>query len=344
MKKLLRPQVIIPVVLSVAIIAALLAFANIGKIITLITKFPLLYLLWFFLLMVGYEAIRGAQWHLLLRALSVRAPLRSQIFAFAVGEITKSIPVGNYFQNYLLQQSKDEDFGRTSAATTLIIVLEVGVSSLGVVIIGLGSWTGWLRPLIIVGTLVAALVAWAYHRFHQSSRMPKWIREHKRLRKAADEFRQFRKGAEDLLHPRVLAVAALLSAAYLLTAGSALYIVVKGLSPHNGVAFPDVLAVYFFSLAFSLIFPLPIDIGVVEVSAVGAFLAIGVDRSLAVGAELLNRILGVVSALIIAAIAMVILRDEFHAALQSRGGGEAEAREEQEGHTKQSGRTAADMP
>jgi len=111
MKTLLKPKVLIPIILSVALIVALLAFADIKKVAAVLSSFQKIYLLWFFLLMVVYEVVRGAQWHFLLKSMDIRVPLRTQIFAFAAGEVTKSMPIGNYFQNYLLQQSKGTDCG-----------------------------------------------------------------------------------------------------------------------------------------------------------------------------------------------------------------------------------------
>ncbi len=318
MKKLLRPKILIPVLLSVAILAALVAFVtNPQKLVGLMEGFHKIDLLYVLLLMIGYEVVRGTQWHFLLTSMGIHVPVRTQIFVFAAGEITKSLPIGNYFQNYLLQQSKGTDFGRSSAATTIIVLTEVAVSLLGVVILGVGTWTSWLRPVIIVGVAAFLLGAWAYHKLHHAGRAPKWIREHKAMVKALDELQRFKEGAADLFHPRILLIEALLSAVYLILAGAALYIVVRGLGI-GAASFWQVLAVYFFSLAFSLIFPLPVDIGVLEVSAVGAFLAIGVDRNSAVGIVLINRLLSIGSAIVIALVAMSVLHGEFRAAFSRR--------------------------
>lgn len=313
MKTLLRPSVVIPIVLSVAIIAALLVFADLKTIIALITRFPLGNLLRFFLLMVVYEIVRGAQWHLLLNALRVRAPLRAQIFAFVMSEFSRNLPVGSFFQNYLLEQSTGADFSRTSAATTLILASEIGLCFLGVMVLGLGAWTPWLRPLIIAVIVALVLLVWAYTRLRHSSRAPRWITEHRLLRKAAEGVGRFREGAADLLHPRTLLVQGLLGAAYLVIAGAGLYVVATGLDPHDSaITFPRMLAVYFFTLASAVILPVP------EAGGVGAFLALGVSRNVAVGAMLLNRVLSVISALITAAIVTAILPGELRAALQAR--------------------------
>lgn len=317
MKKLLQPQVLIPLVLGIAILAALLAFSNVKKVLALMVGFQRLDLLFFLLLMIAYEAIRCTQWHFLLKKLDIHVPLRAQVFSFAGGEVTKSMPIGNYFQNYILQVAEGTDFGLSSAATTLIVLTEVAVSLIGVVILGLGSWTSWLRPLIIIGVAVFAGLVWLFVKLHHAGRPPRWVMEHRLTRKGLAELRNLWEGAEALLHPRTLLIQSLLGAAYLVAGGAGLYVVVNGLGVH-GVSFPQALAVYLFSLGFGLIFPLPIDIGVTEISGVGAFLAIGVSRDAAVGVMLINRVLGIGASLAISLLVMAALPDQVRAVLRHR--------------------------
>jgi uncharacterized protein (TIRG00374 family) len=316
MKKLLSPKVVIPVILSVAVLVGLLFFGNVRQVIRLMEGFDRPYLLWFVMLMVVYEVVRGVQWHYLLQSMDIRVPLRAQIFAYAVGEVTKSIPVGNYFQNYVLQEAEGTDFARSSAATTFIILIEVFVSLMGVAIIGLGAWSSWLRPVILIGLPVFGFIAWAAHARHTYPRTPQWVKEHKFLLQALDAFKQFREGAAALFRPHVVGIAVLLGAIYVIVGASALYLVVRGLGI-GGVSLWQVWAVYFFSLAFSLIIPLPMDIGATEISGVGAFLALGMSKGNAVGAMLVNRALSFGSAIAIALVLLVILHDQFRAALRS---------------------------
>jgi uncharacterized protein (TIRG00374 family) len=316
MKKLLHPKVVIPVILSVAVLVGLLFFGNIRQVIRLMEGFAHLYLLWFVILMVVYEVVRGVQWHYLLQSMDIRVPLRAQIFAYAVGEVTKSIPVGNYFQNYVLQEAEGTDFARSSAATTFIILIEVFVSLMGVAIIGLGAWSSWLRPVILIGLPVFGFIAWAAHAWQVHPRTPQWVKEHKSLLQALKAFKKFREGAAALFRPHVVGMAVLLGAIYVIVGASALYLVVRGLGI-DGVSLWQVWAVYFFSLAFSLIVPVPMDIGATEISGVGAFLAVGMSKSDAVGAMLVNRALSLGSAIVIALVIMMILHDQFRAALRS---------------------------
>jgi uncharacterized membrane protein YbhN (UPF0104 family) len=316
MKKLLGPKVVIPVILSLAVLAGLLFFGNIKQVIGLMEGFERLYLLWFVLLMVVYEVVRCMQWHYLLQSMGILVPLRAQIFAYAVGEVTKSVPVGNYFQNYILQEAEGTDFARSSAATTFIILIEVFVSLMGVAIIGLGAWSSWLRPVILIGLPVFGFIAWAAHAWQVHPRTPQWVKEHKTLLQALNAFKKFREGAAVLFRPHVVGIAVLLGAIYVIVGASALYLVVRGLGI-DGVSLWQVWAVYFFSLAFSLILPLPMDIGATEISGVGAFLALGMSKGDAVGAMLVNRALSLGSAIAIALVIMLILHDQFRAALRS---------------------------
>ncbi|HST90173.1 MAG TPA: lysylphosphatidylglycerol synthase transmembrane domain-containing protein [Ktedonobacterales bacterium] len=316
LSKLFRPKVLIPLVLGAGILVALFAFADARKVVRLMSGFQHLSLLYFLLLILAYEVVRGAQWHFLLTALDIHVPLRTQIFVFAIGEITKLLPIGNYFQNYLLQESKGTDFGLSSAATTMVVLVEVAVSLVGVTLLGLGGWTGWLRPIIIVGTLVFAGAVWAFIRLHHAGHAPAWLTRHVWWLKVAEELRRFRGGAAAILHPRIVAIAVALGVVYLTFGGAALYIAITGLGI-GGVSFGEALAVYFFSLAFSLIFPLPIDLGVAEISGAGALIAVGAEKSAAVSIVIINRILSVGSSVLIALVVALILHGEFRAAMRT---------------------------
>src|SRR5437867_1499072 len=88
--------------LALAVLAALLWFGDVNRVIAVIDRFQRIYFLWFGLLLLAHEGVRGALWVFLLRSLAIRVPLRTQVFAFAAGETAKFVPTGAYFQNYLL--------------------------------------------------------------------------------------------------------------------------------------------------------------------------------------------------------------------------------------------------
>jgi uncharacterized protein (TIRG00374 family) len=317
MSQLLRPSVVIPTLLSVAILAALLGVSNMAQVIAVMEGFQHSYLLYVLMATVAYEAVRCVQWHVLLTALEIRVPLRTQVFTFLAGEVTKHLPLGNYVSNYPLRQSLGTAFGRSSAATTVMMLTEAALALAGLMLLGLGDWSGWLRLVIVGGLAVVLVGVWAVSRSGYVPRVPCWMTQRQAVRTIAEEFRRFRASAVALVQPRILSVEGLLGAGYIIIGGAILYLVVRGLGVGH-VSFWQVLAVYCFSLATAQLSPVPMDLGVIEASGVGAFLAIGVSESTAVGIMLINRVLSVGATLVMALVAMAILRDEAPAALRGR--------------------------
>lgn len=321
LRRLFRPNVLIPVILIVAAIALLFSFGNSARILATMESFNPVDLIWVFLLTVAYEGIRFVQWWYLLRHEGVSVPLQAQIFSFAGGESTRFMPIGNYFENYLLTAAEGVDFAFSSAVTTMTVLLEVAVCLTGLVILGLGGWW-WIRPVIVIGVALVAALAWLFHRFRRTLDTPAWICRNRNAKRAwetvAGELRQFGGGVKKIIRWRTLLISYLLAAAYLVAAGGILFVILAGLG-WGSTPFGDVLAVYFFSLAFGLIFPLPVDFGVTELSGVGAFLVAGVDRNVAISAMLINRVLTLGFSVVIGIIVSLVLRNELRKALQARG-------------------------
>ena len=316
MRRLIQPRVIIPLLLSAALLAALLAAGNVRRIVAEALAFQVQDLLWFALLFLTYELLRGAQWAMLLRALDQQLPRRSVALSFVAGEITKYLPLGNFFPNYLLRATDRADFGMTSAATTAMILLEVAISLAGVLIYGLGAWSGWLRPLVLVGCAVGALVMAVIYHYRARITTPSWMRRHRTLRTALVELHRFSAGLRRLARPRALALGALICAAYVSTASAALFYILHGLGL-TSLSYAQVAGAYCFTLAFALIEPSPIDLGVLELGGVGALLAVGVDTTTAVTAMLINRVFSVVISVAIAAIGLAVLFRTLRRALRA---------------------------
>ena len=115
----------------------------------------------------------------------------------------------------------------------------------------------------------------------------------------------------------MLLSAALLGGLYVGLGGTVLYLVARGLGVAS-LTWPEVLAVYCFSLAFALILPLPVDVGVTETGGAAAFVVLGVDPSIAVGAMLLMRAITVGVALVIGLLTLAALPDVTRSVLHGR--------------------------
>jgi uncharacterized protein (TIRG00374 family) len=318
MSRLLRPSVLLPTILGAAVLAGLLSFSNAGQIATLVAGFHPIYFASFALLLLAYEVVRLAQWHLLLGTLGVHVPLRTQVFTFMTGEAARDLPAGNFVPNYLLQSTNGTNFGLASSATLLITLIEVAVSLVVVAIVGIGGW-GWLRPLIVIGVAAFGMLVLAgtlalrvvgRHRSHTWE----WMTRRRATQRVLDELRQFTHGEARLLRPRVLAVATVLSAAYLTLGGAGVYVIARGLGLER-LGFWQLVAIYCFSVAFAAIAPLPMDFGSVEASGTGALVAAGLAASASAGLMLFNRLLSVALTLLVAAVVWLVLRQEAAAAL-----------------------------
>src|SRR2546429_113741 len=125
------------------------------------------------------------------------------------------------------------------------------------------------------------------------------------------------------VRPRMVAGTLLLSSAYVITAGATLYIVFPAIGvPASGVgsvSFGQALAAYCFGLAFYLI------LGSLEAASVAAFIVVGVSKSAAVTAIVINRGLTLGGTLVLALVAMAVLYDEFRAVLWPTEDGRREA-------------------
>ena len=190
--------------------AALLGVSNMVQVIAVMEGFQHSYLLYVLVATAAYEAVRCVQWHVLLTALEIRVPLRTQVFTFLGGEVTKHLPLGNYVSNYLLRQSVGTAFGRSSAATTLMMLTEAALALAGLVLLGLGAWSAWLRLVIVGGLAVVLVVVWAVPRSGYVPRVSCWMTQRQAMRTIAEEFRRLRASAVALVQPRILTVEGLL--------------------------------------------------------------------------------------------------------------------------------------
>ncbi len=307
MTRVLRPSVVAPLLLSAVLLVVLLTVGNANTIISLARHIPVVTLLALVLVLIGYEAVKAAQWLVLLHGLRIRAPRRVQVYTYLVGEPARVLPIGNFVENYLLLRTAGTAFGFSAVATLTSVLIEVGAALAGLALLGLGPW-GWLRPLIVLGLSAFALGLWVVLRLHRSRSLPAWLTQQRILRAAVAELRQFQHGAEALRRPGVLASAALLGALYVALGGGALYLVARGLG-FASLTVPQALAVYCFSLACALILPLPIDVGVTETGGAAAFVVLGADPSIAVGAVLLLRAIALGVALVIGLLTLAALPD-----------------------------------
>lgn len=272
----------------------------------------------FLLLTIIYEVVRGVQWLYFLKGMKVKVGLRRSIFAFVGGEATKSLPAGNYFENYLLEREGGVSVAYTASGTTITVLLEVVVCVVYLAIVGIRGW-GWLRPVLIFGTLAVLLLVVVIGRLEFHAHPPDWLAKRTFFQWMSEQWKTFVQGAETFVTPTSLAIGVTLAAIYLAAAGTQYYIVIRALG-NNHLSLWDGISAYLFGLGVGLILPVPTDIGVQEITGVGALSALGMATTNAVSVTIVYRIFNLVSSIVIAAVTFVILHREFRDAFSSRSG------------------------
>lgn len=316
LRRLLRPRIIVPGVVSLAIIGGLLAFANVGKLADLIAGVRPGYLAIAVLFMLGYNAVRSAQWFYLLDKLEIVAPRRDEALAYIGGALAKYLPGGSYFQNYLLYETSGVDPAVSSVATTLIVLTEPVIALLYLFALGVDQWM-WLRWLIGIGLPLALLFAAGVFLLIESERQPRWLTNRRLYQVMADELVRFRDGLARMAHPGILFTQSLFSLVFVAFEGFALYLVALALRI-NGLSVTAALAAYCFSVAVALVVPIFTDLGTLEAGGVAALIAMGVTRHGAVGIMVIDRALIIAVAMALALTFGFAWRDLLGVALQPR--------------------------
>jgi uncharacterized membrane protein YbhN (UPF0104 family) len=314
--QIIRPRILVPGVLSLAIIGGLLAFANVGKLADLIAGVQPIYLVGAVILMLAYNGVRSAQWFYLLGQLGIDAPRRDEALAYIGGAVTKYLPGGSYFQNYLLYETTHVDPAVSSVATTLIVLTEPVVALLFVFLLGVDDWV-WLRWLIGIGLPLALAFAAGLYIVIELPDQPRWLTNRRLYQILADELVRFRDGLAKMAHPSVLATQAALAAVFVLFEGGALYLVAVALRINN-LSVSSALAAYCFSVAVALVVPIFTDLGTLEAGGVAALIAMGISRHGAVGIMVIDRALIIAVAFVLALIFGYAWRDLLRLAIATR--------------------------
>jgi hypothetical protein len=292
------------VIVSLALIAGLLAFSDFSKLETTINNLQPAYMVAACVFILAYNAVQLLQWMYLLDQLGTGVPEQEAVLAWAGGNLTKYLPGGSYFQNYLLYETTGIDPAISSVATTLIVLMEPAVALVFLFFFGVDGWR-WLRWLIGIGLPLALLFAAGLYFFIESANLPAWITNRALFKRLSDEVIRFRTGLERVAHPAVLLTAAILTGVYVLLEGLALYLVGRGLHL-DSLTVSAALAAYYFSIGVALVVPIFTNLGTLEAGGVGAMIALGISRQGAVGTMVIDRGLIIALAIIEALVAGVI--------------------------------------
>ncbi|MFA9461099.1 lysylphosphatidylglycerol synthase domain-containing protein [Thiohalorhabdus methylotrophus] len=279
---LLRPHIFLPVLLAAALLFFLLSISNLPEVFGRIRGIPFSAVAACFAAALWYLTVKGAVFRALLRGLGYSMGWRPFTLAYAIGELAVTVPSGVYAQNYVLSRLRVAPPGHSSAATTVMILLETMVVMTVLAILGIPGWD-WLRSLMVL--LILAHLA-AIGLVVNSASVRKWLGavRGRLLGAAAGGLLRMIEGVRQLGRPGTMAVSTLLTLAYLLGLGVGMLIIghAAGLS---GLTLPESLSIYFVALWVTLLVgSILTQLGVIEAVALGAAQAYGygIDEALAV--------------------------------------------------------------
>lgn len=247
---LTRPRVVLPLLLAAALFLVAVSLGDLGQVVNHVKAVPVMDM-WLSLgLAAAYLVLKGLQLHLLLNDLNAHPGWRRFALAFAVGELALTFPLGVFAQNWVLAGKKGMRFGRSSAATVVMLILEVVVALLCLAVFGISGWPP-VQPLAIAILALMAVTAFALLRFNLLGQLSRLISHH-RVHRLLDEGIGLLDGLKYLGKWRVLGINLVITPAYLAALVAAFWIMGHGMGLH-ALTYREAATVYTFALASVLV-------------------------------------------------------------------------------------------
>ena len=276
LRLLARPRVLLPTILTAALVAVVVKLADVPEVVDRIGAIPIPDLGFALTMALVYLSVKLWQLLVFLRRLGVRPGWRRLLLAFAVGELSLTLPFGLFAQNWVLKRSGAARFARTAAATVLMLVVETLVLLLLLAAAGLPRWPQ-VRPVaaaLLGGMIVAAVGA---VRLRRAARRLALRYRRPAVRHALLATSELLRAVRRLSKPVVLVKATALAAIYLGALAMAFWAVGRGvgLRPFGML---EAATIYAFSITVVLMLGgLVSQIGTIEILGTGAARAWGVS-------------------------------------------------------------------
>jgi hypothetical protein len=289
LKKALNPRMLVPTLLSAALLVVLLNIAHAGDVAVEIARAAPRTALPVCLLTLVYLIIKAVQWSHYLSRLNIRPGWRKLLIPFVGGELGGSLPMGVYLENYLLKGVEEIEIGRSFVATTWILITEIELCLLTLLIVGVPGWS-WVRPLAVALLAGMLLVGWLLFRTQVARQLlEQWQPRQRWLQALLGGVRQFIAGGRQLFTWRTFLYGFPLTALYLGAYVVALYIVGRSLIP--GFSWQAVITTYAFSLATVLLVSFLPNLGTFEAAGMAVLAQFAVSGDVSLGMLLTVHVL-----------------------------------------------------
>ncbi|HET7562963.1 MAG TPA: lysylphosphatidylglycerol synthase domain-containing protein [Rhodanobacteraceae bacterium] len=274
-RRWLKPQVILPLLLAAALLVFAFSLGDLGKVVARLQALPLHVLAIALAAAAVYLACKAFQFGLMLQRIGVRIPVRSFWLAFAVGETTVTLPLGLFSQNWVMSASHRVRMGRSSAATVMMVLVEIAAVFLFLAVAGVPHWSAVRWAAVAVLVMFVAFVAGALL-FEDKARTLPGRLQRKWLQRAAEGGIELLAGLRKLCTPATIAISLALAAIYLGALTAAFWVTGRGMQVQH-LDYLGATTIYMFSLAVILIGAgIFSQIGTVEILGMFAAQAYGI--------------------------------------------------------------------
>jgi len=272
-----QPALVVPIILAGALLAVAFNLGDLGNVLARVQAIPVSVMAVALAMGLIYLVLKAWQLRLLLANLGLRPDWRRLLLAFAVGELAVTLPFGIFAQNWVLSTTGTHTrFGRSSAATVVMLLVEMLVVLTLLAVIGIPRWPE-LQPAAAVCTVGIIVLGFSLLRFERFTRRLAHRLRRPLLHRVVSEALGLIRGLKRLSDPRVLAANVLLAAAYLGALSFAFMAVGHSVGLHH-LGFLTAATIYAFSLAVVFLCGgIVSQIGTVEILGMGAAQAWGIS-------------------------------------------------------------------
>lgn len=247
---MLHPRVVLPLVLAGSLFLVAVSLGDLGQVVNRVKVVPVSSMLLVLGLGAVYLLLKGLQLHLLLTDLDAHPGWRRFTLAFTVGELALTFPLGVFVQNWVLAGKKEMHFGRSSAATVVMLVMEVVVALLWLAVSGVPGWPP-VRPTVAAVLLLMLILAVALLRYNLLESLTRRIKHHQVHRFLAEAVGLL-DGLRRLGKWRVFGINMLITPAYLAALTAAFLVMGHGMGLHQ-LDYQAATTIYAFALASVLV-------------------------------------------------------------------------------------------
>lgn len=245
-----NPRVVLPLLLAAALFLVAVSLGDLGQVVNRVKAVPTTSMLLALACAAVYLLFKGLQLHLLLNDLDSHPGWRRFALAFAVGELALTFPLGVFAQNWVLAGKKDMHFGRSSAATIVMLLMEVVVALLWLAIFGIPGWPP-VQPIAIAILALTAVLAFALLRYNLLGRLAERI-SHRHVHRLLAEGIGLLDGLKRLGKWRVFGINLLITPVYLAALTAAFWVMGHGMGLSQ-LGYGEATTIYAFALASVLV-------------------------------------------------------------------------------------------